>query len=363
MHALLWAVLVAVSAQAAAPRRTVSSPGAPVASGPVPTASPVRPSALPRAPAAFPPTERSPGFAAAPGAALPAVSAPGTVPLSPGAGLAAAAGAPTALSPAAALAAAASGAHPAGQGPSGAGVASPPVPAVGTGGAFPAGGAVRPAQPGVSAQATAPGAQPQMAPGAAPRTPSSPAVPAMGASVPAAATPFSPPPPPAPPPPVTPLGFAEAQAQLAASPDREHIARTVLRFAIGKFKRAILLSVQGQVVTGWHGLGQLREAGVKRIGLSLRAQNTFRLVRDTRSHYVGPMKRDAGTLVFYKLLGGGYPTTAVLLPLLVRGKVVHMLYVDNGADQLTPPDIGELLILSQSVARSYEALMQRRKRS
>jgi hypothetical protein len=65
--------------------------------------------------------------------------------------------------------------------------------------------------------------------------------------------------------------------------------------------------------------------------------------------------------VFYKLLGGGFPTTAVILPLLVRGKVVHLLYVDNGANQLTPPDVGELLILSQSVGRSYEAMMRRRK--
>ena len=65
--------------------------------------------------------------------------------------------------------------------------------------------------------------------------------------------------------------------------------------------------------------------------------------------------------MFYKLLGAGFPKTAVILPLLVRGKVVHLLYVDNGPDQLTPPDVGELLILSQSVGRSYEAMIKRRK--
>jgi hypothetical protein len=163
-------------------------------------------------------------------------------------------------------------------------------------------------------------------------------------------------------PPEPPLSFADAQAALAQSSDREHIARTVLRFASSKWKRSLLLSVQGDLVTGWHGLGALREEGVRRIGMSLRAESTFRLVRDLRSHFVGPMKHDAGTMVFYKLLGGGFPKTAVLLPLLVRGKVVHILYVDNGPDQLTPPDVGELLILSQSVARSYEALIQKRKK-
>ncbi|AKQ65548.1 Type II secretory pathway, ATPase PulE/Tfp pilus assembly pathway, ATPase PilB [Myxococcus hansupus] len=169
-------------------------------------------------------------------------------------------------------------------------------------------------------------------------------------------------PPRAPEPPPTPLTFAEAQAELARSSDREDVARTVLRFALGKWKRNLLLSVQGSLVTGWHGMGKgVRDAVVRRIGVPLREQSTFRLVRDTRSHYIGPVRRDAAMGVFYKLMGGGFPTTAVILPLLVRGKVVHLLYVDNGPDQLTPPDVGELLILSQSVNRSYEAMMRRRK--
>jgi hypothetical protein len=166
----------------------------------------------------------------------------------------------------------------------------------------------------------------------------------------------------APEPPSTPLTFAEAQAELSRSSDREQVATTVLRFAVGKWRRSLLLSVQGNLVTGWRGMGKgVREAAVKRIGIGLAGPSTFRLVRDTRSHYVGPVKRDAASGLFYKLLGGDYPTTAVILPLLVRGKLVHLLYVDNGPGQLTPPDVGELLILSQSVGRSYEAMIRQRK--
>ncbi len=158
------------------------------------------------------------------------------------------------------------------------------------------------------------------------------------------------------------LTFAEAQKQLQASSDREDIARTVMQFARSKFRRALLLNVQGDLVTGWRGIGQgVQPRAVRRIGVTLREQNTFRLVRDLRSHFVGPMKRTPGMAVFYKMLGGGYPTTAVILPLLVREKLVHLLYVDQGPDQLTPPDVGELLILSQAVARSYEALIKQRK--
>jgi hypothetical protein len=168
--------------------------------------------------------------------------------------------------------------------------------------------------------------------------------------------------------PLKPFTFAEAQAQLAKSLDREDVATTVLRFAVGKWRRCLLLSVQGSLVMGWHGMGRgVRDAAVRRIGVALRPQNTFRLVRDTRSHYIGPVRRDTAMNVFYRLLGAEkspeptYPKTSVILPLLVRGKVVHLLYVDNGPDQLTTPDIGELLILAQSVARSYEAMIRRRK--
>lgn len=159
-----------------------------------------------------------------------------------------------------------------------------------------------------------------------------------------------------------PLTFLEAQKQLQVSTDREDIARTVLQFARSKFRRALILNVQGELVTGWRGLGQgVSGKAVRRIGVTLREPNTFKLVRDLKSHFIGPMKRTPGMAVFYKMLGGGYPQTAVILPLLVREKLVHLLYVDHGPDQLTPPDVGELLILSQSVTRSYEALIRERK--
>lgn len=159
-----------------------------------------------------------------------------------------------------------------------------------------------------------------------------------------------------------PLTFPEAQAMLGKSTNRDDIARVVLRFAKSKFRRALLLSVRGDLVTGWQGMGKgVSERAVQRIGVSLREGNSFQLVRDSRSFFVGAMKRTPGMAVFYKLLGGGYPSTSVIMPLLVRGKPVNLLYVDNGPDQVTPPDVGELLIVSQAVTRSYETLIRQRK--
>jgi hypothetical protein len=173
--------------------------------------------------------------------------------------------------------------------------------------------------------------------------------------------PAAPPEPPEPPP----LQFAEAQALLQKSANRDDIALTVLRFARSKFRRALILNVQGDLVTGWKGIGlRVKQRNVVRMGVTLREANTFKMVRDLRSHFVGPMKPTPGTDVFLKLLGGKFPpASVVLLPLLVRGKPVHLLYLDQGPAQMTPPDVGELLILSQGVTRSYEALINQRKAS
>jgi hypothetical protein len=158
-----------------------------------------------------------------------------------------------------------------------------------------------------------------------------------------------------------PLSFAEAQAMLQSSADREDIARIVLRFARSKFRRALLFNVRGDLVTGWHGMGmRVREKAVARIGISLAEPNSFKLVRDLRAHFVGPMAMTASIHNFYALLGGRPPATAVIIPLLVRGKPVHFLYLDIGPKLATPPDVGELLIVSQSVTRSYEALIRQR---
>lgn len=180
--------------------------------------------------------------------------------------------------------------------------------------------------------------------------PSMPSVPAPRMSVPGP-----------PSPPLQPLSFAEAQAAIAKSEDREDVARNVLRFAVSKFHRALILSVQGDLLMGWHGAGQgVHEKAVRRIGVSLRENGSFKLVKDSKSHYVGPMKGGPGTAMFYKLLKGGVPKSVVMMPLLVRSKLVHIVYVDQGSNQMTPPDIGELLILAQGVGRAYDAMIRKR---
>jgi hypothetical protein len=160
-----------------------------------------------------------------------------------------------------------------------------------------------------------------------------------------------------------PISFAEAQSELQKIEDRDGVARVVMRFASTKFKRALLLTLQGQVAVGWEGAGEgLTGARAKRIAVPLGGKSPFTLVRDSRSHFLGPLRRDANIAAFFRLLGGP-AQTSILMPILAGGRVVNILYCDSGPNVPTTPDIGELLILSQKVGRSYEAMIARRKRA
>ena len=61
--------------------------------------------------------------------------------------------------------------------------------------------------------------------------------------------------------------------------------------------------------------------------------------------------------------GKQVPLSAFLLPVLVRGRVVNILYCDNGHKAHCPSDISDLLILSQRITRSYETLFEQKRAS
>lgn len=160
---------------------------------------------------------------------------------------------------------------------------------------------------------------------------------------------------------LSPLSFKEAVAEIGKADGRDAVARAVLRYARSKAARAVLLSIQGDVALGWDAVGEDLDPAVARtIVFPLTSPSAFRLVRESRSHYIGPLGKDAANVRFLKLAGKKWPSSAVLLPVLFRGRVVYILYVDNGHKQQVNPEVGELLILSQNISRSMEQMVAKR---
>ena len=171
-------------------------------------------------------------------------------------------------------------------------------------------------------------------------------------------------PPPPPPRDESPLDFAQAMKALEGVSDRDSIAHIVLRASRSKAARALLLQVQGGVALGWDGLGEGLEGGAARqVAMPLSADSAFSLVVRTRSHYMGPLQKTPGNIRFLAMLGKKVPLSALIFPILHRGRVSHMLYLDNGHRQQAPTEVGEMLILSQRISQTVYALVARKRKA
>jgi hypothetical protein len=161
----------------------------------------------------------------------------------------------------------------------------------------------------------------------------------------------------------SPLAFEEALRLLEGVSDRDAIAHIVLRASRSKAARALLMTVQGGVALGWDGLGEGMAGHASRgVAVPLAAQSAFQLVVRTRSHFMGPLQKTASNIRFLAATGKQIPLSSLLFPILFRGRVSHLLYLDNGHKQQAPTDVGEMLILSQRIAQSVEALVERKRK-
>jgi hypothetical protein len=160
----------------------------------------------------------------------------------------------------------------------------------------------------------------------------------------------------------SPLEFKQALKALEGVTDRDSIAHIVLRASRSKAARALLLQVTGGVAIGWDGLGEGLEHATA-VAIPLSADSAFSLVARTRSHYMGPLQKTPLNIRFLAMLGKKVPLSSLLFPILHKGRVSHMLYLDNGHKQQAPTDVGEMLILSQRIGQTVEALVERKRKA
>ncbi len=158
---------------------------------------------------------------------------------------------------------------------------------------------------------------------------------------------------------LSPLSFEEAAELLTGASSRDDIARVVLRAARAQFARACLITVYHHAFVGWQGVGDgFDSATLVDVSLARELPSVFALVADSRAYYLGPLQPFTANGVWVKATGKKIPKSVAVLPILVRGRVVNLLVVDNGHDQHVGSDVGGLLILAQRIAGTYEQLLQ-----
>jgi hypothetical protein len=160
----------------------------------------------------------------------------------------------------------------------------------------------------------------------------------------------------------TPLNLAQASRMLSEVSERNAIARVVLRFAHSLFKRSMIFTIHRGVALGWDAIGEdIDRWAFRSVMIPLDSPSVFQLVVNARAHYLGGMHKTKTNIEFLRATGKKVPYSACLLPVLVRGRVVNILYCDNGHKEHSSDDIGDLLILAQRISQCYESLFEQKR--
>jgi len=162
-------------------------------------------------------------------------------------------------------------------------------------------------------------------------------------------------------PPKEPLDVATAAARIDAASTRDEVVEAVLALCLGFFKRVIFFIVREPWVLGWGGGGE----GMDRpLATSLRvpldSPSVFQTVSRAKTLFIGRLGPEEENQRFLKLLGKRPGTNAALFPVAVRGRVVNLIYGDNGSAGNVKADMGELLVLVQKVPRAYLRMIRSR---
>ena len=154
----------------------------------------------------------------------------------------------------------------------------------------------------------------------------------------------------------------EVFKHLADPTDREDIADSLANHLGHEVARAALFQIRGNVVQGWKLMvGDKPKSDFGTFQVTLDHPSLLKTVTDTASYYIGPIpKTSPDNMRLVELMGGNPPTTALLVPVIVMGRVVTVIYVDDDKANL-PEKLLDLQKLAAKMAMAFEILILKNK--
>ena len=153
----------------------------------------------------------------------------------------------------------------------------------------------------------------------------------------------------------------EISRRLAYVEHREEIAAAVLESLSQEFGRAALFIVRGDNASGWRAFqGGAEIDDFEKVHIPFARPSVLKTVAEGKSFYLGPLTVSPLNQRILAALGGKAPASALVMPVVVLGRVVDILYLEGGEGDLADslPEVQRLL---NKVALAFEILICRDK--
>lgn len=162
----------------------------------------------------------------------------------------------------------------------------------------------------------------------------------------------------------SPLPIARARELLATADDRDTIFLTLLRAARSRARWAGLLTVQGGAAIGRVALAEpgLDVGAVNTVLIPLDAVSPFRTVVGNHQAHIGPLSSGEPSIDSMVLrFGGTTPPSALILPVVLRDRVVALVVAHRVHSDIRLADVTELLPIANAASDALGRLIVKHK--
>jgi hypothetical protein len=162
----------------------------------------------------------------------------------------------------------------------------------------------------------------------------------------------------------SPLAIVRARELLATAEDRDTIFLTLLRAARSKARYAALLTVQGGAAIGRVALAEtgVDVGAIVNVLIPLDVVSPFRSVVNNQQPHIGSLgSTDPAIDAMVIRLGGSVPPSALIMPIVLRDRVVGIVVAHRVHSDLKLVDVAELLPLGSAAADALGRLIVKHK--
>jgi len=163
-----------------------------------------------------------------------------------------------------------------------------------------------------------------------------------------------------------PLSVEQAVERIASAEDRADVADAALGYMAAHFEGGLMIVVKGDIALGYRGFGgHFDESTVESVVIPLSVPSVFQRVNEGRQPFHGPPPADAHAVQrrFFKLFPGDPPDEVVLFPVILKGRLVCVLYGQPAAGHSIDAEVmRELGSVAAATEQAFLRLLRNAKR-
>jgi hypothetical protein len=149
---------------------------------------------------------------------------------------------------------------------------------------------------------------------------------------------------------------------LGQAHDRDRVLDVFFSFARQYFECTVLFALRDERLLGLDGSGLPSLAALLAVEVPISRTGALQGVVSTRTPRVVRLEPNSPAGVLAAAIGRGHAQPCALVPVVIRQRVVSLLYGDRGGEPIALAELSDLLEILPAVSNAFERIIQERKR-